>query len=126
MAKFDLSCEFTGVHGKLNSTSEDYFTTNGQTGTVVRCHRSKREAPEPTEAQLAAKQKFGTRAKAVSKWMKDPQNADALAVYRKAYKAQHKIGSLFAYLIKYLELEGGTQGGGTETPGGQGGSPSFD
>lgn len=122
MAKFDLSCEFTGVHGKLSATSDDYFTTNKQTGTVSRCHRTKRDY-KPTDDQKAQQAAFGTRVKAVSAWYKDPANADALAEYRAQYKKQHKIGSFFAYLVKYLDLDGT---GSTPTPPEGGGSGTLD
>ena len=104
MAKFTLSCEFTAASGKLNATSDDYFRTNTQTGTVSRCHRAVTTI-KPTEEMVAHREAFGARTKAVSAWYRDPANADALAEYRKRYKAQHKIGSLFAYLVKYLDLD---------------------
>ena len=115
MAKFDLSCEFTGVHGKLNQTKGDYFRTNNQDGTVIRCHRSAEYVLNDKIKEV--NEQFGSRAKAVSAWMKDPANAEALAEYKQRFKSQHKVGYFFAYLVKYADLDGKQQGGTTSIAG---------
>lgn len=108
MAKFDLSCEFTGVHGKLNKKGGDYFRTNRQDGTVIRCHRSAEYVLNDKIKEF--NEQFSSRSKAVSAWMKDPANAEALAEFKQRFKSQHKIGTFFPYLVKNLNLDGTTSG----------------
>lgn len=113
MAKIRPNALIASISGKTCSHDDNYFATNKQTGrtyAVKRCFNS--TTPE-TEAQKAHRTAFGNKAKLVSAWMKankpsatNAKGTEAYQLVNKAYKAQHKIGNIFAYVSKIMDAEG--------------------
>ena len=83
------------MSGKVCEHSDMYFRTNKQTGAVNTGKICYPSDAEPTELQVKAKTRFAKVAEAVRTLLEDPEQK---AKYLAAYKAQHKIGSLFGYV----------------------------
>ena len=86
---------------KVCMHSDVYFRTNRQTGKVTTGKLCYPSTKEPSAAQTTAKARFAKVAAAIRTLLTDPtEKAKLLA----EYKAQHKVGSLFGYAMKKLNL----------------------
>lgn len=132
MAKIKPIETIASMSGKVCSHSKIYFATNKQTGNVTTgkiCYQSDKE---PSAAQIAVRQAFAARAKAVSIWLKNnkPSSTEpnGTADYQKllaSFKSQHRVGNLISYANKAL-FDNGTldisQIGNEQDSGNQGGN----
>lgn len=88
-----------GLCGKVCEHSDMYFRTNRQTGEVFTgkvCYPSE---DEPSVEQVAVRGRFRKVSTAIRARIAALES-DAKAALVAAYKAQHKIGSLFGYAFR--------------------------
>lgn len=107
MAKITTTSPISSISGKLNPDDDFYVATKRRTGTVYLVHRSRKQSVPWSEKQIAYRKAFAARSKAVSAWLKAnaPQhNGDkGTEAYQRMlvrYKAQCKIGNIFAFVCK--------------------------
>ena len=95
------------MSGKVCEHSDMYFRTNRQTQAVYTGKICAPSDAEPTEAQLKTQTRFTKLSEAARLIIADPEQRSK---YEKAYKKQHRIGSLLGYIItriKHLYDENG-------------------
>lgn len=88
-----------GLRGKVCEHSDMYFRTNRQTGEVFTgkvCYPSEEDA---SVDQVAVRGRFKKVSQAIRARIAALES-DAKAALVAAYKAQHKIGSLFGYAFR--------------------------
>lgn len=114
MAKITPNSLISSISGAVCKHDGVYFATNKQTGKVYAVQVCNPSEQEPTAKQLAARESFKNRMKAASAWLKaNPKGSDAYKEVEAAYKAQHKIGNITAYIAKYVVNASSTPEGGT-------------
>lgn len=134
MAKIRPIETISSMSGKVCSHSKVYFTTNKQTGIVSTgkiCYPSDKE---PSAAQIAVRQAFAARAKAVANWLSNnkPSSTEpkGTADYQKllaSFKSQNRVGNIVGYANKALFANGTldiSQIGNEQDSGNQGGNTS--
>ncbi|MBQ5860883.1 MAG: hypothetical protein IIW65_01925 [Alistipes sp.] len=107
MAKIKPIETVKSMSGKVCEHSEIYFRTNKQTGKTVTGKLCNPSDTAPTEAQLKTQTRFTKLSEAARLIIADPEQRSK---YEKAYKKQHRIGSLLGYIItriKHLYDENG-------------------
>lgn len=110
MAEIKPMALIESMKKKVCMHSDVYFRTNKRTGKVTTgklCNPSDKPA---SELQLAAQQAMKTKTAAVRAYMRaqkalDTPSEEYMAIKR-AYEAQHKIGSLFGFIMhRYDDYE---------------------
>ena len=142
MARVETSSLITSISGSTCRHDGTYFATNKQTGKVYAAKRCFSSDKPMTEAQMAQQVKFGSKAKFASAWWsknkpsdENPNGTEAYQLIQRAFKGQHKIGNIFAYMrslitddnkvmVGDIDLTGGvssgSESGGGQKPGGGG------
>ncbi|MCR5394640.1 MAG: hypothetical protein K6E86_04535 [Bacteroidales bacterium] len=120
------------MSGKICGHSDMYFSTNKQTGHVYTGKRCFPSEAAPTEAQLAARTRFGQLMGQVKQWVNEngpsTKNVNGTEIYQKvlaAYKAQHRIGNFRAFVSSKFKdgtVTIGDTTGGSGSGSGSGGS----
>lgn len=107
MTKITTTSPISSISGKLNPDDDFYVATKRRTGTVYLVHRSRKQSVPWSEKQIAHRKAFAARSKAVSAWLKAnaPQykgdmGTEAYQRMLSQYKAQYKIGNIFAFVCK--------------------------
>lgn len=107
MTKITTPSPIAGISGKLHPDDDFYLATNRRTGTVYMVHRDQKPSVPWSEKQIAHRKAFAARCKAVSAWLKAnaPQHkgdkgTEAYQRMIARYKAQYKIGNIFAFVCK--------------------------
>lgn len=107
MTKITTTSPISSISGKLNPDDDFYVATKHRTGTVYLAHRSRKQSVPWSEKQIAHRKAFAIRSKAVSSWLKvnGPQHegdkgTEAYQRMLARYKAQYKIGNVFAFVSK--------------------------
>lgn len=107
MTKITTTSPISSISGKLNPDDDFYVATKRRTGTVYLVHRSRKQSVPWSEKQIAHRKAFAARSKAVSAWLKAnaPQyegdrGTEAYQRMLIQYKAQYKIGNIFAFVCK--------------------------
>ncbi|MCR5360588.1 MAG: hypothetical protein K6E73_01075 [Bacteroidales bacterium] len=113
MAKVTPISLVANLSGKLSQNDDTYFATNRQTGRVRAVRMKNGTIFVPTPAQLEAQAKFSSRARNTSAWLSANAPTDELPkgteLFQKvlaAYKAQHKIGTIFGYVASRMNDDG--------------------
>lgn len=113
MAKIKPIEVIAGMSGKVCTHGDMYFATNSQTGKIYTGKMCYPSHQPPTAKQIAQRELFKTRSQTVSQWFTDnkptQQRPQGTAEYQRvlaAYKSQHKVGSIFAYVSKALYVDG--------------------
>ena len=108
MAKITTLSPIMGISGKLHKDDDFYLATKRRTGTVYMVNRERKLSASWSEKQIAHRKAFAARSKAVSAWLKAnaPQyegdrGTEAYQRMFARYKAQHKIGNIFAFVSKW-------------------------
>lgn len=96
MSKIKPIAIIDSMSGKVCQHSDMYFRTNKQTGMVCTGKVCYPSDAEPTEAQERVKSRFSKVSAAARAILADPEQR---ATYESAYKAQHRIGTLFGYIF---------------------------
>ena len=99
MASIKPIATIQSMSGKVCEHSDMYFRTNKQTSKVVTGKLCNPSEAEPTEAQLKAQTRFAKVAEAAHAIMAEPTER---AKYETAFLKQHRIGSLFGYIVKKI------------------------
>ena len=120
MAKITPISLVAGMSGKIGQNSDTYFVTNRQTGQVHTAKISSAPLPNPTPAQIEARNKFTQRTQNTSQWLASngptSDHPKGTEIYQKAlaaYKTQHKIGSFFGYIASRIADDGTVTIGGS-------------
>lgn len=107
MAKITTLPPIMGISGKLHKDDDFYLATKRRTGTVYMVNRERKQSVPWSEKQIAHRKAFAARSKAASAWLKAnaPQydgdkGTEAYQRMLARYKAQHKIGNIFAFVCK--------------------------
>lgn len=107
MAKITTLSPINGISGKLHKDDDFYLATKRRTGTVYMVNRERKISTPWSEKQIAHRKAFAARSKAASAWLKAnaPQHegdkgTEAYQRMLVRYKAQHKIGNIFAFVCK--------------------------
>ena len=117
------------LSGKVCQHSDMYFSTNKQTGKVYTGKRCFPSEAAPSEAQLAARTKFGQLMGQCKAWLAENKPSatqlKGTELYQQtlaAYKSQHRIGRFNAYIVKHVLKadETNPQGGNGGSTGGAG------
>lgn len=137
MARVETSSLITSISGSTCRHDGTYFATNKQTGKVYAAKRCFSSDKPMTEAQMAQQVKFGSKAKFASVWWiknkpskENPNGTESYQLILRAFKGQHKIGNIFAYMrslitadnkvmIGDIDLTGGVVSGGNSSGGSQ-------
>ena len=142
MARVETSSLITSISGSTCRHDGTYFATNKQTGKVYAAKRCFSSDKPMTEALMAQQVKFGSKAKFASAWWsknkpskESPNGTESYQLIQRAFKGQHKIGNIFAYMrslitadnkvmIGDIDITGGVVSGGgsggSQNPGGGG------
>ena len=149
MAKITPNSLIQSISGGICKHDGTYMATNRQTGKTYAVKRCNPYDGPQSEAQKAQCNKFGQQSKLAGAWLKanKPKDKDDLGtenyqLLQRAYRSQHKVGNILAYLRTLMTEDGRVmlgdlditgeiqQTGGGQTPGGnQGGGttpPSVD
>lgn len=96
------------ISGKLHKDDDFYVATKQRTGTVYMVNRSRHQSAPWSDKQKAHRKAFALRSKTASAWLKanDPKyvggkGTEAYQRMLARYKAQHKIGNIFAFVAKH-------------------------
>ena len=100
MAKIKPMALIESMSNKVCEHSDVYFRTNKRTGVTYSGKLCNPSTKEPSAAQTAAKARFAKVSAAVRAILAGTSEQKASLVA--AYKAQHKVGSLFGYAMKVL------------------------
>ena len=107
MAKITTLSPIMGISGKLRKDDDFYLATKRRTGTVYMVNRERKLSVPWSEKQIAHRKAFAIRSKTASAWLKahGPQHegdrgTEAYQRMLARYKAQHKIGNIFAFVCK--------------------------
>ena len=100
MAKIHPMALIESMSKKVCMHSNVYFRTNKQTGVTYSGKLCNPSTKEPSAEQTAVKARFAKVAAAIRAILAGSSEQKTALVT--AYKAQHKIGSLFGYAMKTL------------------------
>ena len=100
MAQIKPMALIESMKKKVCMHSDVYFRTNKKTGKVYTGKLCNPSTKEPSAAQTAAKARFAKVSAAVRAILAG--TSEQKASLAAAYKAQHKVGSLFGYAMKVL------------------------
>ena len=100
MAKIKPMALIESMSNKVCEHSDVYFRTNKRTGVTYSGKLCNPSTKEPSAAQTAAKARFAKVSAAVRAILAGTSEQKASLVA--AYRAQHKVGSLFGYAMKVL------------------------
>ncbi len=100
MSKIKPIAIVESMSGKVCQHSDMYFRTNRQTNEVCTGKLCNPSEATPTEAQLKVQTRFTKLTDAARAILADPEQRTK---YEKAYKAQHRVGSLLGYVVKKIK-----------------------
>ncbi len=102
-----------GMTGKVCKHSDTYFVTNRQTGQVHTAKICHPRNDEPSEAQVAVRERFVRRSQNTSAWIKSngpstlhPKGTEIYQKAMTAFRAQRKIGSFFGFIANRIQEDG--------------------
>lgn len=123
MAKIIPTSLVQSISGKTCQHDNTYFATNSQTGATYAVKRCNPYEGEATELQIQQHEAFKSKSVLASQWWKENKPAKegdkgtaAYEALRKAYKAQHKCGNIYAYMRSLMNAEGTVTIGSTAYP----------
>ena len=127
MARINPNATIATMSGKANRMSNIYYRTIKQTGKVYTGTMLNPSQPSDSVALVNARRKFGQRVGHASAWLAankpgvaQPNGSELYQKVCKAYKAQTKIGGLFAYIVHLMDEEGNVRMGGQNSTNGSG------
>lgn len=130
MAKFHLISVFSGASGKLCGTEKVHLRQNRQTGQTYAVEVHNPYDGPATEKQMAQRKAFGDKTKLVAAWLaanrpndQRPKGTELYQRVHAAYKSQHKVGSISAFVRTKMDADGNlTIATDTDLPTGGGGT----
>ena len=119
MAKVTTTSLISGLSGKVCQHDNTYFVTNRQTGQVHTAKICHPRNDEPSEAQVAVRERFVRRSQNTSAWIRDngpstlhPKGTEIYQKAMTAFRAQRKIGSFFGFIASRIQEDGSVTIGG--------------
>lgn len=109
MARIIPTSLVQSIAGKTCQHDDTHFCYNRQTGQTYAVKKCNPYEGPATEKQTAHRTAFGHKSKLAAAWLAEnkpteemPKGTEAYQVVREAYKGQHKIGNIFAFVRKVM------------------------
>lgn len=127
------------ISGSICRHDSSYFATNRQTGKTYGVKRCFENTAPPSALQIEHRAAFGAKSRLVAQWyaankptVENPDGTEAFQLVKSAYKSQHKVGNIRAFISTKMDAQGNltisvtpfddnTSGGGNSGGGNAGG-----
>lgn len=101
------------ISGSICRHDSSYFATNRQTGKTYGVKRCFENTAPPSASQIEHRAAFGTKSRLVAQWyaankptVENPDGTEAFQLVKSAYKSQHKVGNIRAFISTKMDAQG--------------------
>lgn len=101
------------ISGSICRHDSSYFATNRQTGKTYGVKRCFENTTPPSASQIEHRAAFGAKSRLVAQWyaankptVENPDGTEAFQLVKSAYKAQHKVGNIRAFISTKMDAQG--------------------
>lgn len=101
------------ISGSICRHDSSYFATNRQTGKTYGVKRCFENTTPPSALQIEHRAAFGAKSRLVAQWyaankptIENPDGTEAFQLVKSAYKSQHKVGNIRAFISTKMDAQG--------------------